>query len=888
MASPTLGGELATFIHGITWMNASLPRLNEYMAPLRKCLENVYTKVGGRKKKKYDKYNLLTGGLWGKDEQDAYDRVKETLAQPVLMAHPLAEANSTYCLLTDASHHFYAELLTQVLVWDDTKSVDQQDHRPLVSWSGQFKGAQLHWSTIEKEAYPIIDACERWPYLLTRPMGFRVYTDHANIVHLYNPEKVKPALSVAAVQKIHRWLIILSHYKITHMQHLAGELNVWCDILSRWTNTDYHTLTDKDLKSECESMVKLRVMTQQVRQSSRTRTVPDRLDSSHSTWEKYDANAFEKVLDNTGKEPLNASRPHREEGEKRDPKRTRVRFEDEQSKIVRAPPQKRRAARTPIQVSRTAKFINLNYSPFAPDFEMPSMDIIHTAQTAAIHKAEMDALEDKYPGVITTHLEGADNIRIIRYNGVMYIPNNKELILRILTIAHCGNAGHRSYLIGYKYLRTHVWWPTMSQDAKDFKNTCLNCIKDHTGAVIPRPLGDQLKASHRGQIVSMDYCYIAPRTSTSTHSFVYILVLKDEFSGFVELVPCEHANHEHAVEQILLWKARYGCVPSYIRSDQGSHFMNKVTQNLCRRLGIKQHFTTPYCPWANGSVEIVNKTMIEAFTTIILERNMKPDDWPYLLPIVMSIINGTKSDRLGDHAPLQVFQGVTIDSPLDLCYLPYKEAIVDRLHTLDMSANARIAHAVKTLRESLERIHEISTATKQKFQAMREKSYLLNNGIQHAHVLVDFQIGDYVLVALPTQKAKHKLRAVWRGPFQITQQMEPYVYQVRHLITDALTESHITRIKFYADKEVDMEVPQILNHITNEEFDGYIVDQIISSRLHQNDQQLFVSWKGLHPFENTWEPLREIYDFFEPQLREFLTTLPKSHLLHDVIEQWDT
>jgi transposase InsO family protein len=862
------------------------------MAPLRKCLENVYTKVGSRKKNKYDKYNLVTGGIWGKDEQDAYDQVKEILAEPVLMAHPNdTETNSTYCLLTDASHHFYAEILTQVLVWDDTKSVDQQDHRPLVSWSGQFKGAQLHWSTIEKEAYPIIDACERWPFLLCRPKGFRVYTDHANIVHLYHPEKVTPALSVAAIQKIHRWLIIMSHYKITHLVHLAGEKNVWCDILSRWTNSNYHTLTDKDLKSECEDKVKLRVnslTTTQVRHSTRTRIVPERLDSSHSKWEKYNANAFEKVLDNTGSEPLNADRPHREEGKKRDPKRTRVHFEDETSKMKIAPSQKRRAVRQPTQVSRTARFINLNFSPFAPDFEIPSMDIIHCAQTATSHKAEMQSLEDKYPGHITSHIEGADGITIIKYKGVLYIPNNKELIIRLLTIAHCGNAGHRSLIIGYNYLREHVWWPTMQMDARDFKNTCLNCIKDHTGAVIPRPLGDQLKASHRGEIISMDYCYIAARTSTSTHSYVYILVIKDEFSGFVELIPCEHANHEHAVEQLLLWKARYGCVPSFVRSDQGSHFMNKVVQNLCRRLGTKQHFTTPYCPWANGSVEIVNKTMIEAFTAIILERNMKPDDWPYLTPIVMSIINGTKSDRLGNFAPLTVFMGVVVDSPLDLCYLPYTTAIVDRLNTLDMSTSDRIVKAVKTLRESLETIHAISSATKLKFQAMREKSYMLNHGMQHDKPLVDFQIGDYVLVALPTQKTKHKLRAMWRGPFQITNQMEPYVYQVRHLITNTLTESHITRIKFYADREVDMEIPQILDHISNEEFDGYIVDTIIDSRLYRNEQQLLISWKGLHPLENTWEPLREIYDFFQPHLREFLKTLPTSHTIHDIVDQWDT
>ena len=898
MSTPQYAGELASFVHGITWMNTSLPRLNEHMAPLQNLLEKIYKEKGSRKRRKYETYNLHTMGAWTDVEQTAYDECKKILADPVMMAHPLQDQESDVCVLTDASHHFYAGMVTQVVKWNETKPVDEQHHRPLATISGQFKHAQLNWSTIEKEAYPIIEVCTRFTNLLIRPRGIRVYTDHANIVHLYHPEVVRPPLSVAATQKIYRWLAVLNHFKITHMEHLSGPKNVWCDLLSRWANSDYHALLDKtDEKQDSEMLMnnirismfhireQIRINAIETGRATRTRAPPERLDPSTARWERYDANAFDRAADIRSNDPLDTTFPHREEGRRRAAARSEAKEPD--APIGPRADKARRAPKKRKEIRRNPRIRNLNFSPFAPDFELPDVGIIAAAQTAEQHRAEMAALIDTY-GTANVRREtmGDNAIEVILVKDKLFIPDNKELITRILTVAHCGNAGHRSFRVSVDYLKEHVYWPTMIKDMQDFKDTCLNCVKDQTGARIPRPLGDQLKASYRGEIISMDYCYIAPKRSTNTHLFVYILVIKDEFSGFVELIPCEHANHEHAANEIIKWISRYGCIPRYVRSDQGSHFLNKLIQNLMRRLNAKQHLVTPYCPWANGSVEIVNKTMIEVLTTIILERNLKPDDWPYIIPVVMNSINGTKSERLGDHAPRTVFMGMPANNPLEVCFLPDRPDIRDRLQTLDISNSDRIKRSVEKLFESLADIHAVSTATKQKFQVMREKSYIRSHGLQD-HPLVDFQIGDYVLIAIPTKATKHKLRAVWRGPYKITQQQEPYVYQAQHLVTNAFIEAHITRIKFYADAEVDLTIPQVLDHISNEEFDGYLIETILDNRVHRNEMELFIRWKGLHELENTWEPLREIYDFFKPQLNEYLTTLPIDHQLHDVIEMWD-
>ncbi len=44
-------------------------------------------------------------------------------------------------------------------------------------------------------------------------------------------------------------------------------------------------------------------------------------------------------------------------------------------------------------------------------------------------------------------------------------------------------------------------------------------------------------------------------------------------------------------------------------TDRGSHFKKNVIKTVLAKVQIKHHFVTAYCPWANGSVERVNRTI---------------------------------------------------------------------------------------------------------------------------------------------------------------------------------------------------------------------------------------------------------------------------------------
>ncbi len=54
--------------------------------------------------------------------------------------------------------------------------------------------------------------------------------------------------------------------------------------------------------------------------------------------------------------------------------------------------------------------------------------------------------------------------------------------------------------------------------------------------------------------------------------------------------------------------ARFG-VPKEIVSDHGSHFQNKMVDDLEAKLGFHHEYASPYYPQANGQVEAINKVL---------------------------------------------------------------------------------------------------------------------------------------------------------------------------------------------------------------------------------------------------------------------------------------
>jgi len=67
-----------------------------------------------------------------------------------------------------------------------------------------FLRSQKHWSVIEKEAFRIVEAVERLRHLLLRDEGIRLFTDHRNLIYVFDPILRDKDFKKQAVDKLWR------------------------------------------------------------------------------------------------------------------------------------------------------------------------------------------------------------------------------------------------------------------------------------------------------------------------------------------------------------------------------------------------------------------------------------------------------------------------------------------------------------------------------------------------------------------------------------------------------------------------------------------------------------------------------------------------------------
>ena len=122
------------------------------------------------------------------------------------------------------------------------------------------------------------------------------------------------------------------------------------------------------------------------------------------------------------------------------------------------------------------------------------------------------------------------------------------------------------------------------------------------------------------------------------------------------MVPCESADAETTAEALIWFKTRYLTRwPEHFISDQGSHFNNNLMRKLAQVVDTSHRFTPVYQPCANGTVEVVNKSLRRLLTQLLNDNQLGVHDWPYILPAVQSFLNYTPGSN--GFAPKQVFMG---------------------------------------------------------------------------------------------------------------------------------------------------------------------------------------------------------------------------------------
>ena len=138
----------------------------------------------------------------------------------------------------------------------------------------------------------------------------------------------------------------------------------------------------------------------------------------------------------------------------------------------------------------------------------------------------------------------ADEGGILLVSGAAWIPDDcVDIKLRLLTIAHAGNAGHRGADPTWNSLREHFCWTDQRKDVRAFVSSCLLCVLAKSGNKIPRPLAVTLHASKPNEIIHIDYLFLGESDGEK-----YVLVVKDDLSGYCWLETTAKSDATHIVD----------------------------------------------------------------------------------------------------------------------------------------------------------------------------------------------------------------------------------------------------------------------------------------------------------------------------------------------------
>jgi hypothetical protein len=97
----------------------------------------------------------------------------------------------------------------------------------------------------------------------------------------------------------------------------------------------------------------------------------------------------------------------------------------------------------------------------------------------------------------------------------------------------------------------------MAKDVKVFVQNCLHCVAWIPEDKVPRPLGTQLHATKPEDILHFDFFYIG---LSRDGKYQYLVLLKDDLSGYLWLAPCRTANAATTVDALMRWIAVTGVV----------------------------------------------------------------------------------------------------------------------------------------------------------------------------------------------------------------------------------------------------------------------------------------------------------------------------------------
>ncbi|GBB92557.1 hypothetical protein RclHR1_20220003 [Rhizophagus clarus] len=184
-------------------------------------------------------------------------------------------------------------------------------------------------------------------------------------------------------------------------------------------------------------------------------------------------------------------------------------------------------------------------------------------------------------------------IRRYEFEGLLYMMHNYHELL-----AHFGiNTTYEKIIEKY-------YWKGMRKDIEIYIKFCDRCQR--RGKPIGRNELHPIEVKEPFYQIGIDFVELLKVTKRGNK---YIIVAMDYFTKYPEAKAVKKDNAKTVADFIYEDIICRHELPQKIISDRGSHFKNKMIEELIKKFNIKHKFSTSYYPQTNGLVKRFNKTL---------------------------------------------------------------------------------------------------------------------------------------------------------------------------------------------------------------------------------------------------------------------------------------
>uniref|UniRef100_A0A669CQG4 Gypsy retrotransposon integrase-like protein 1 n=1 Tax=Oreochromis niloticus TaxID=8128 RepID=A0A669CQG4_ORENI len=422
----------------------------------------------------------------------------------------------------------------------------------------------------------------------------------------------------------------------------------------------------------------------------------------------------------------------------------------------------------------------------------------------------------------------------------LYVP--RSVRSQVLQWAHtaqfsCHPGIHRTV----KFLQQYFWWPSLTQDTREYITACAVCARNKPSNQPPAGQLHPLSTPSRPwSHIALDFITGLPPSAGNT----VILTIIDHFSKAANFIALPKLPTALETARLLATHVFHlHGIPEDIVSDRGPQFTSWIWKEFCNSLGAKVSLSSGYHPQSNGQSERANQELETALRCV---ASTNQTIWSEELPWIEYAHNSLTASATG-RSPFEASLG----------YQPPLFPAVEG------------EHSVPSVQAHLRRCRRVWRATQAALLRTKENNKRIAD--RHQAPAPDYSVGQKVWLStrfVPVRTESKKLTPNFIGPFEISALVNPVSVKLKlprnMKIHDVF---HVSQIKPVRSSPL---CPPSRPPPPARLVDGlpaYSITRIMDSQRRGRGCQYLVDWEGYGVEERSWVPRAAVLD--RAMLREF-------------------